>query len=106
MPPEARGLRLYSFDSGTWTDLVSPGSQFLGWLEWIDSRSIQYWADPYDVRRVNVDDGRSEIVASLKGIDQASGIFGTWVGALPDGSPLVLLDIGTHDIYALEWDAP
>jgi hypothetical protein len=25
---------------------------------------------------------------------------------LPDGSPLVLLDIGTHDIYALEWDAP
>ena len=48
----------------------------------------------------------SDCRASLKGIDQAVGIFGTWVGALPDGSPLVLLDIGTHDIYALEWDAP
>ena len=58
------------------------------------------------MRRVNVDDGRSEIVASLKGLDQASGMFSTWVGALPDGSPLVLLDIGTHDIYALEWEAP
>jgi hypothetical protein len=33
-------------------------------------------------------------------------MFGTWVGALPDGSPLVLADIGTHDIYALDWDAP
>ena len=32
MPPEARGLRLYSFDSGTWTDLVRRGSQFLGWM--------------------------------------------------------------------------
>ena len=58
------------------------------------------------MRRVNLDDGRSETVASLKGIDQASGIYGTWVGALPGGSPLVTLDIGTHDIYALEWEAP
>jgi len=106
LPPDARGLRLYSFDSGTWTDLVPSGPFFLGWLHWIDSRSVQYWADNYDVRRVNVDDGRSESVASLKGIDQASGVYGTWVGALPDGSPLVTLDIGTHDIYALEWDAP
>jgi Tol biopolymer transport system component len=105
MPPDARGLRLYSFDSGTWTDLVPPGSQSFSWLQWIGSRSVQYCEFP-SVRRVNVDDGRSEIVASLKGIDQALGIFGTWVGALPDGSPLVLLDIGTHDIYALEWDAP
>ena len=46
MPPEARGLRLYSVASGTWTDLVPPGSQFLGWLHWIDSRSVQYWAVP------------------------------------------------------------
>jgi Tol biopolymer transport system component len=106
LPPEARGLRLYSFASGTWTDLVPSGSHFLGWLDWIDSRSVQYWADVSEVRRVKVDEGRSEVVASLKGLDQASGLFGTWVGAMPDGSPLVTLDIGTHDIYALEWDAP
>src|SRR4029079_13763213 len=45
LPPDARGLRLYSFDSGTWTDLVPSGPFFLGWLHWIDSRSVQYWAD-------------------------------------------------------------
>jgi hypothetical protein len=55
---------------------------------------------------VNVADGRSAIVASLKGVDQAQGLFSTWLGALPDGSPLVTLDIGTHDIYALDWEAP
>jgi Tol biopolymer transport system component len=106
LPPEAHGLRLYSFESGTWTDLVPPGPHSIGWPQWIDSRSVQYWADPSDVLRVNVDNGASDLVASLKGIDQAFGMFGTWVGALPDGSPLVLLDIGTHDIYALDWDAP
>jgi hypothetical protein len=106
LPAEARGLRLYDADSGSWTDLVPPGSRFLGWLHWIDNRLVQYWADPYEVRRVSVDDSRSEVVADLKGVDQAWGLFGTWVGALPDGSPLVLLDIGTHDIYALDWDAP
>jgi hypothetical protein len=24
----------------------------------------------------------------------------------PDDSPLVVRDVGTHEIYALDWDAP
>ena len=27
-------------------------------------------------------------------------------GYTPDGFPMVLLDVGTHDIYALDWEAP
>jgi hypothetical protein len=27
-------------------------------------------------------------------------------GALPDGTPLTSVDAETHDIYALEWEAP
>jgi hypothetical protein len=38
-------------------------------------------------------------------IDAAS-VLGEWIGSTPDGTPLVLLDTGTHDIYALDWDAP
>jgi hypothetical protein len=43
---------------------------------------------------------------SLRGVGLAMGLLGPWYGVAPDGSPLVLLDAGTHDIYALDWDAP
>ena len=29
-----------------------------------------------------------------------------WTGLAPDDSPLVLRDIGTQEIYALDWAAP
>jgi hypothetical protein len=47
-----------------------------------------------------------ETVASTKDVDVAIGFFGPWFGFTPDGSPMILLDAGTHDIYALDWDAP
>jgi hypothetical protein len=31
---------------------------------------------------------------------------GQWLGLAPDDSLLVLRDVGTHEIYALDWDAP
>jgi len=34
-----------------------------------------------------------------------TGFFG-WTGVTPDGSPLVLRNIGTQEIYALDWEAP
>jgi len=32
--------------------------------------------------------------------------WGDWGGLAPDDSPLLLRDAGTHDIYALDWQAP
>jgi hypothetical protein len=29
-----------------------------------------------------------------------------WSGITPDGSPLVLRDVGTQEIYALDWQVP
>jgi len=102
-------LRLLLFDvaAGTWTELVGRGSGFLGWESWSpDSRSISYQGGTSDIRRVTLADRRTEVIASTKALDLASGVLGPWIGYTPDGSPLVLLDAGTHDIYALDWDAP
>ena len=54
----------------------------------------------------SIADRRVETIASLNGQARAIGIVGPWLGAAPDGSPVVLLDAGTHDIYALDWEAP
>jgi hypothetical protein len=53
-----------------------------------------------------IDGRRMETVASLKGVDLAMMLLGPWYGAPLDGSPTVLLDTGTHDIHALDLDAP
>ena len=55
--------------------------------------------------RVRMSDSKLEQVVSLKDFRQAPG-WGGWIGMAPDGSPLLLRDAGTQDIYALDWEAP
>jgi len=35
-----------------------------------------------------------------------STILGQWFGLAPDDTPPVLRDVGTSEIWALDWDAP
>jgi Tol biopolymer transport system component len=106
---DSLSLRLYDVAAKTWNELVPGGAENLGWESWLlDSRWIQYVAgtNTFEFRRIRIDDRRTELVASLSGLELAPATFGPWFGALPDGTPLTLLDAGTHDIYALEWDSP
>ena len=58
------------------------------------------------ILRVRLADRKVEMVFDGKGTDLVFGNLGPWFGSTPDGWPLELLDAGTHDIYALDWDAP
>jgi hypothetical protein len=51
---------------------------------------------------VRVADRKLERLFSLKNIRLAD----IWTGLAPDDSPLVLRDVGTQEIYALDWEAP
>jgi WD40 repeat protein len=115
--PDGRFIAALSFDSmrlmlfdvaaGRWTQLFCNGSTFLGWESWSpDSRLLSYQAGAFGIRRVAIADRRTEVVVSGVGPDLANGLLGSWIGYAPDGSPMVLIDAGTHDIYALDWDAP
>jgi len=100
-------LRLVVFDmaSKTWTDLVPAGS-FYGWPYWSpDSTSITVVAGN-DIKRVTIADRHVETIFGDAGLDLAQGQLGAWLGTTPDGWPVTTLDAGTHDIYALDWEAP
>jgi eukaryotic-like serine/threonine-protein kinase len=100
-------LRLMLFDvaSSKWTELMTKGP--VGWEGWSpDSRSISYQSGRAEIRRITIADRRADVVVKAENLDLASGLLGSWIGYTPDGSPMVLLDAGTHDIYALDWDAP
>ena len=56
--------------------------------------------------RMRISDRKLERLAGLKDIRRAFGDMYWWRGVTPDGSPLVLLDVGTQDIYALDSQAP
>ena len=59
-----------------------------------------------DAARVRISDRQLEEVASLKEIRQAGRLAGLEFGMTPDGAPMVLKDVGTQEIYSLDWHQP
>jgi hypothetical protein len=45
-------------------------------------------------------------VASLKGLPRVVTPWVSWSGLTPDGSPLLMRDTGTQEVYALDFEAP
>jgi Tol biopolymer transport system component len=102
---DSRRLMLFDMAAGKWTELID--GTFFGWESWSrDSRSISYQAGPVEIRRIAITDRRTDVVVKAENLDLANGLLGSWIGSAPDGAPLVLLDAGTHDVYALDWEAP
>ena len=56
--------------------------------------------------RVGVGNRKIERVASVEGIRRVWTGSTSWFGLAPDDSPILLRDIGTQEIYALDWEAP
>jgi Tol biopolymer transport system component len=104
---EKQELMLYDFTTQTWRELTKLNASFQSWSR--DGKYI-YFANSFQgdsaLFRIGIGVGKLERVASLQGFRQAAGFFGRWMGLAPDDSPLVLRDVGTQDIYALEWQTP
>jgi Tol biopolymer transport system component len=103
--------RLVIFDiaSQRWSDLVPPGISY-GWPNWsADSTAVTFLRDVFREKvflRVRIADHKVDTILKGEGANLVFGALGPWFGWTQDGSPMVLLDAGTHDIYALDWDAP
>ena len=98
-------LLLFDFQTQKWTELAT-GS--MGWLSWSkDGRSVYvlYYKGRGAVLRIRISDHKTEQVVDLKNFI-TGGRYGGWLGLAPDGSPLLLRDAGTQDVYALDWEAP
>ncbi len=100
-------LRLLRFDfqTGRWTEIATGP---MGWLNWSKDGQYAYVLDYRGdgaVRRVRISDQKSEQVVGLKNFI-TTGRYGGWLALTPDGSPLLLRNTGTRDVYALDWNAP
>jgi Tol biopolymer transport system component len=97
---------LYDVTSQKWEEL---GELSPNYPQWSHDGKYIYFSTLGDAAlfRVRIADRKVEQVASLKDIRRTgSAGMGWWMGLAPDDSPLVLRDIGSVDIYALEWETP
>src|SRR5438874_5952580 len=106
---DAQKLLLLDLSTQKWR-LLADKMGVLGYMSWSpDSKYIgfdtSFTADP-GFFRVRVADGQIGRVVSLKNIRRFFSQWGEWSGMAPDGSPLVVLDISTKEIYSLDWQLP
>jgi serine/threonine protein kinase len=97
-------LMLFDVKQQKWSELAS--GSFVNWPLSRDARYVYYvTADPGDpkVKRIRLADRHVEVVASLKDVRRVfiDSVAVNWTDLAPDGSVLVMRDIGTQEIYAL-----
>jgi Tol biopolymer transport system component len=106
---DGQKLMLFDFASQKWSEVASTSIGFTQWST--DSNYVYfdtgYSADPA-IYRVRITDHKRERIASLKDFRRAVTSFSsfTWSGLTPDGSPLLLRDTGTQEVYALDLQFP
>ena len=100
-------LKLFDFASQKWVELAKTD---VGAIHWTRDGKYLYFdsgsgLDPA-LSRLRIADRRLERVTGLKDFRRVIFSFYPWSGLTPDGSPLLLRDVGTQEVYALDLEAP
>lgn len=106
-PIDGQKLMIYEVAARKWSELARQNVNAIVWS--LDSQYVyfdtQSNADPA-IYRVRLSDHKLEPVASLKNLRRVILPFWAWMGLTPDGSPLLMRDIGTQEVYALDLQLP
>jgi eukaryotic-like serine/threonine-protein kinase len=107
VPKASDKLLLFDVTAQKWVELAQMPINYMYWSR--DSKYVYFDSisrtDPA-IFRVGVNDRKVERVVSLKDFRRVYGTWGPWFALAPDDSPVLLRDIGTAEIYALDWEAP
>jgi Tol biopolymer transport system component/DNA-binding winged helix-turn-helix (wHTH) protein len=101
---DSSAFLLFDFARQKWTVLAQGAMGYPYWSR--DSNYIYFgdWSVPHrsSVGRVRIRDGKIETVADLSTVRQTAD---AWIGGGPDDVPLAIREVGTEEIYALDWNA-
>ncbi|HKU24583.1 MAG TPA: protein kinase [Candidatus Sulfotelmatobacter sp.] len=118
--PDGRYISLFSADTkqevlievatGKKSQLAT--GNVLGYPNWSPDSKYAYFedmgTDGPEIDRVSISTRKKEQVARLKGIARVNmpDSGAPWNGVAPDGSPLIMRDVGSREIYSLELQLP
>ncbi|MGA8313738.1 MAG: protein kinase [Terriglobales bacterium] len=104
---DGQKLMLFEFATQKWSELAKMN---VGFTDWSSDGKYVYFdtglGDNPGVYRVRVSDRKIERVADLKGLRRTVNAWIPWSGVAPDGSPLLVRDISSQEVYALDFEAP
>jgi Tol biopolymer transport system component len=99
-------LLLFSFANQKWTELARAA---IGFFDWSADSKFVYFDNGFSadeaVFRVRMSDHKVEPVASLKDFRRVVTPWNTWFGLTPQGDPLLMHDVGSQEVYALDFEA-
>jgi Tol biopolymer transport system component len=104
---DGQALWLLEFSTGKWSELLKTSVGSTNWSA--DSKYIYFdtgLSEDPAFYRVRVADRKLERLADLKGFRRVVGGWLPWSGVTPDGAPLLLRDISSQEVYALDFEAP
>ncbi len=105
---DGKKLKLFDFGTRAWREVAPPSG--VGMTEWsADSRYIYFdnGVSPAPaIYRLRVGDHKVEQVASLKDFRRVEWGGLPWFGLTPNGDPLVMRDVGSQEVYALDFEQP
>jgi Tol biopolymer transport system component len=109
LPDDNLSLLVFDVSTQKWRKFADKLGT-IGYITWSpDSRFIGFdtslTEDP-GFYRIRVADWHLERLLSLKDIHRFTDVIGFWSGMAPDGSPVLVRDISTQEIYALDVDFP
>lgn len=97
-------LMLFDRTTQRWQELVNMP---IGYPSWFHDGQYLYFDTTFvsdaNFFRIRISDHKVEKLVSLKGLRQYWGDFGSWTGLAPDDSLLLVRDIGSQEIYAIDW---
>ena len=100
-------LLLFNIATQRWSELTKAA---IGWFQWSPDSEFVYFDNGFNanqaVFRVHVSDHKVEQVADLKDFRRVVIPWHTWFGLTPDGNILLMHDIGTQEVYALDFEVP
>ncbi len=104
---DGQSLKLFERSTGNWSDLVTHAAGFSEWSR--DSKYVYFdtgASKELAVYRVRIADRKLERVADLQSLRRVVEPWVSWMGLTPDGAPLFMRDIGSQEVYALDFEAP
>jgi len=101
---DGQQIVLFDVSAQKWTELVK---ESVGAMQWSGDSQYLYFDTQSNgepaIHRVRISDRKLEPVATLKNFRRVILNFQPWMGLTPDGSPLLLRDTGTQEVYALDF---
>ena len=105
MTGDGLSIRLFDFKTREWSELTRTALAFPNWSK--NGQYLYFLRVPNNsaVLRIRISDRKVEQVSDLKNLP-TTGYWCKSLSLAPDASPLLLRNIGTQDIYSLDWQAP